>query len=129
MLYERGPVVAHIVNPLDGVIFNVWRPDCALPWRGERYAIVMYTGVTWDKVPAVLQRRIYELNIHSEHIFFISAHFLLFVALRARYAPRRLVQVGHFRRLSPVERKVARANKIMHFGTTKHARAMSFALR
>ena len=33
-----------------------------LPWRGKRYAIVMYTGVAWDKVPTVLQRRMHELN-------------------------------------------------------------------
>ena len=30
--------------------------------HGRRYAIVMYTGVAWDKVPAVLQRRMHELN-------------------------------------------------------------------
>ena len=51
-----------IVHARDGVIFKAWRPHCPLPWRGKRYAIVMYTGVACDKVPAVLQRRMHELN-------------------------------------------------------------------
>ena len=52
----------NIVDSRDGVIFNAWRPYCPLPWRGKRYAIVMYTGVAWDNVPAVLTRSMHELN-------------------------------------------------------------------
>ena len=62
MLYGIGLVGGHIVDPRYGVIFNAWRPHCPLPWRGKGYAILMCTGVAWDKVPAVLQRRMHELN-------------------------------------------------------------------
>ena len=62
LLYGRGLVVGHIVDPRNGVIFHAWRPHCPPPWRGKQYAIVMYTGVAWDKEPAVLQRRVHELN-------------------------------------------------------------------
>ena len=62
VLYGRGSVVGHILDPREGVIFNVWHPHCPLPWRGTRYAILMHTDVAWDKVPAVLQRRMHELN-------------------------------------------------------------------
>ena len=62
VLYGRGGVVSHIVDPRDDVIFNALRPDCALPWRGKRYAIVMYIVVACHKVPTVLQRRMHELN-------------------------------------------------------------------
>ena len=63
MMYGGDRVVGHIMDPRDGVIFNAWRPHCPLPWRGKRYTIVMYTGVAWDTVPAVLQRRMHELNL------------------------------------------------------------------
>ena len=63
VLYGRGCVVGHIVDPPDRVIFNVWCPHYPLPWRGKRYGTVMYTGLACDKVPAVLQRRMHELNI------------------------------------------------------------------
>ena len=62
VLYGRGPVVGHIVDPRDAVIFNVWRPHCPLLSPGKRYAIAMYTGVARDKVPAFLQRRTHEFN-------------------------------------------------------------------
>ena len=73
-----------------------------------------------------------------EHIFFISAHFLLFFALRARYAPRhalggstavQLAQPCHFWGLNLVELMLARANKIMHFAPNKHACAKVFDLQ
>ena len=54
--------MGYILDPRDGVIFNAWRPHCPLPSRGKRYVIVMYTGVAWDKVRAVLQRRMHALN-------------------------------------------------------------------
>ena len=62
VLYGSGRVVGHIVDPRHGVIFNAWRLHCPLPWRGKRYAIVIYTGMAWDKVPAVLQRHMNGLN-------------------------------------------------------------------
>ena len=40
-----------------------------------------------------------------------------------------LVQLGHCLRLNWVEPMVARANKIMHFGPDKHARAKVFDLQ
>ena len=70
VLYGRGCVVGHIVDPRDGVIFNVCGPHGPLPWRRKRYAIVMYTRVAWDKVPAVLQRRMDELKVP------LQTHFL-----------------------------------------------------
>ena len=56
-------VVGHVLDLRDGVIFNAWRPHPPLPWHKKRYAIVMYRAVAWDKVPAVLQRRMHELHV------------------------------------------------------------------
>ena len=77
VLYGRGQLVGHIVDPRNGVIFNAWRPHFPLLWRGKRYAIVMYTGVAWDKVPADLQRRIHELTLRLLTQFLHSGAFYL----------------------------------------------------
>ena len=34
VMYGRGRVVGHIMDPRDGVIFNAWRPHFQLPWHG-----------------------------------------------------------------------------------------------
>ena len=72
----RSRVLGHILDLSDGVIFKARCPRRPFLLRRKRYAIVTYTGVAWDKVPAVLQRRMHVLNFpflthfHLAHLLF-----------------------------------------------------------